>query len=293
MRRKFLVWLLPIVLLAGCIEFERQTMTYSYNPATDTLKIFQDYHGIFGADLTNSLSTEELTQFDTVMNSHRTFFFGNWVAEISHDQLREQLKQIQEAAKDGKLDPHEAHVETLLKLLVDNSKIENGRFYMDSSGKLSGVQRVTLTRGSKLIAAGNVGIRDAYMAEADDSATKPEDREIYLKSAEKQQDYIKLNGNQITVQVPATKRQYDELLSPDNAQKQIEQLKSSGGQFGYTNNQITASLGKAEDKETKLSMNFSAKPYTTNLVEIVKKRGLLVDSFDSERAAKEFTEPRK
>ena len=68
MRRKFLLWLLPIVLLAGCIEFERQTLTYSYNPATDTLKVFQDYHGIFGADTTNSLSNEELTQFDSVIN---------------------------------------------------------------------------------------------------------------------------------------------------------------------------------------------------------------------------------
>jgi len=288
MKSRLPLFFLALILLAGCIEFERQTVTYSYDAAHDTLKIFQDYHGIFGADSTNSLSTEELQQLDSVLNSQRTFFFGNWISEISHEQLGDQLKQIKESAKDGKLEPREAHLEALLKLLLDNSKIENGGFYIDSNKKLSGVQRVTLTGVSKLIAAGNVAIQDALEAEANDSTTKPEEREVYRKAAEKQQDCIKLDGNRITVQFPATKRQYEEWLSPNNGQKQVEELRKSGGQFGFTNDQVTVSIGQPADKQTSLSLSFSEKTYVTNLLEVVKKRGLVQEKYDPQAAAKVF-----
>jgi hypothetical protein len=74
MKRSFAFVFVPLFLLAGCIEFERQSVTYAYDAPTDTLKIFQNYHGIFGGDATNSLSKEELNQLDSVLNSQRTFF---------------------------------------------------------------------------------------------------------------------------------------------------------------------------------------------------------------------------
>ncbi len=138
MKRNFAFLFVPLFLLAGCIEFESQSVTYAYDAPTDTLKIFQNYHGIFGGDATNSLSDEELRQLDSVLNSQRTFFFGNWITEISHDQLREQLNHLkEEAAKESKPDPRNSNLETLLKLLVDHVRIENGGWYIDGDGKLA------------------------------------------------------------------------------------------------------------------------------------------------------------
>src|SRR5256885_3355843 len=57
-----LLALLPMLWLTGCLEFEDQTLTYRYDARTDTLRIFQDYHGIFGADDTSKMTAEEEEQ---------------------------------------------------------------------------------------------------------------------------------------------------------------------------------------------------------------------------------------
>jgi len=59
--------LLPILWLTGCLEFEDQTLTYRYDASTDTLRIFQDYHGIFGADDTAKVTDAEMEQLDSVL----------------------------------------------------------------------------------------------------------------------------------------------------------------------------------------------------------------------------------
>ena len=46
-----LVLVVCLALLTGCLEFERQTLTYRYDAKTDKLRIFHSYQGIFGADI--------------------------------------------------------------------------------------------------------------------------------------------------------------------------------------------------------------------------------------------------
>jgi len=289
MKRSFAFLFIPLFLLAGCIEFESQSVTYAYDAPTDTLKIFQNYHGIFGGDATNSLSKEELNQLDSVLNSQRTFFFGNWISEISHDQLREQLNQLkEEAAKESKPDPRYGNLETLLKLLVDHVRIENGGWYIDGDGKLSGIQRVTITGVSNLVVAGNLVIRDAYKDAADHCETNEPARAIYLKSIEQPREYIKFEGNRITVRLPATKTEYEEHVLAEGSRKQLEQFKKCGGQVNFKDNEIIASIGQPTDKQTTLTMSFSEKTYRTNLLQEVKKRGLIQEKLDPAGVARSF-----
>src|SRR5919198_2743031 len=85
--------LLPLALLTGCLEFGKQTMSYHYDKATDTLRIFQDYHGIFGEDAKGKpgegLSAEEQEQLESVLKGQRTFFFSNWIFEYNRQQIEE------------------------------------------------------------------------------------------------------------------------------------------------------------------------------------------------------------
>src|SRR5437870_8435677 len=254
MRHKvqLLAALFSVALLVGCIEFERQTLTYTYDAPTDTLKIFQDYHGIFGADDPHQPTSSELEQLDSVLKTQRTFFFGNWITEINHDQLRDLLKQFKdpEYQKQQKLEPPAAaNLETLVKLLLENVHIENGPFYLDAGGKLSAVQRVTITKTSKLIAAGNVAIRDWLNAKAGESETAAEEQRLYRKSAQQQQNYIKLDGNRLTVRVPATQAKFDKTVGDH---KQAEEFKKSGGSITFTNDEITLSIGRPADKLTSM-----------------------------------------
>ena len=84
-RSTFLV--VCLALFTGCLEFEQQTLTYRYDAKTDTLRIFQSYQGIFGADAKDGLSQDELAQLDSVLTGQRTFFFANWIFELESERF--------------------------------------------------------------------------------------------------------------------------------------------------------------------------------------------------------------
>ena len=137
--------LLPMLLLIGCLEFEDQTLSYRYDSGTDTLRIFQDYHGIFGADDTAKVTDAEMEQLDSVLKGQRTFFFANWILEYNREQLRELLEQLKDPQKRKEMklsEPASAGYEKLLTLALDNVRVENNGFYFDEIGRASCRERV-------------------------------------------------------------------------------------------------------------------------------------------------------
>jgi hypothetical protein len=141
--------------LTGCIEFDRQTMTYEHDAQADTLRIHQTYHGIYGADDVTQLSGKEREQLADVMKGQRTFFFANWIFELNVGAFKESLAS-EAIPKTNSLEEALRRAETnLLTLLVANVRVENGKFYLDDKGRPCGTQRVTIRNVSKLIAAGN------------------------------------------------------------------------------------------------------------------------------------------
>ena len=53
---------LGVLIWAGCIDFEKQTMTYRHFSEADMFVIWQQYEGLFGDSGKNGLSDEELEQ---------------------------------------------------------------------------------------------------------------------------------------------------------------------------------------------------------------------------------------
>ena len=85
-----------------------------------------------------------------------------------------------------------------------------------------------ITSVSKLVAAGNVVIRDTFKAEADKSETTPEQKQLYRKSTAQQQDYIKLDGNSLTVRLPVTREDYEHSTKGSgDMEKQAEEFKKA------------------------------------------------------------------
>lgn len=290
-RISLLVAFLCAGLLTGCIEFESQTVAYCHELASDTLKIYQNYHGIFGGDNSAKLTAEEQEQLDSVLNGQRTFFFANWISEISHNQLRDKLKKFKDPQyqTDQKLDAAAvSHLETLINLLLEHVRVENGSWYQNQQGKLAGVQRVTVRHVSKIIEAGNAVIRDALKSEAAAENTTLELKSLYSKSIEHQTNYIRLEGNRITVHFPATRQQFEEMTTADKTSEAIQLFKKQGGTVNFTNDTVMVSFGQAADKVTSLTMNVSEKKYSTNLLETIRKRSLLHSGSDPSLGKAEF-----
>ncbi len=295
-RHLFLVALVTaLTLLTGCIEFMDQTVTYSYDAKSDTLRIFQDYHGIFGADRGDGLSADETEQFDSVLKGQRTFFFSNWIFEFNAGLLREQLKNYNDPDQRKEMKKTPAVIEReeqLIFLLLDNVKVEDGPFYLDADGRLCGVQKVTVTKTSKIIASANEVIRDAYKAEAEKEETSPQEKAIFLKATERPKEFIKLEGNRLTVTLPVTREEYEKSFGGGaDAPKQVAEFRKSGGRASYENGEGTWSLGAVTDKLTSLTMSMSDKAYMPNMLAVARKRPGVQEKFDAKAAAGEFFGP--
>ena len=283
---------LSLLWLAGCLEFEDQTLTYRYDAKTDTLRIFQDYHGIYGAKDKSQLEEEEITQLDSVLKGQRTFFFNNWVSEFDKERLKELLGELKDPVKRKEGNEPEAVLvanEKLLMLAIDNVSVVNGRFYVDAKGRLSATQRVTVTQVSRLIAAGNVAISAALKTEAAKDSTSSEDKVSILKALQGPADFIRLEGNVLTVHFPMSRGAFDKTLTDeDSGARQWREFKRQGGKVSYANGQGTWAFGSPTDTATILTLPVFVGPYVTNAVAEVRKRAGIVEKFDASAAAKEF-----
>jgi len=287
--------LVPMLWLTGCLEFEDQTLTYRYDAGTDTLRIFQDYHGIFGADDAGKITDAEVDQLDSVLKGQRTFFFANWILEYNHDQLRELLQTIKDPEKRKEMQLTEtsiARYEKLLTLALDNVRVENNGFYFDAKGRLCGSQKVTVTQVTKLIAAGNDAVRELIKAEADRTEISAEEKSVLRKAATGREDFILLKGNVLTVRFPMTQGEFAKMVDPgsDNG-KQLTEFRRQGGSIAMTNDLVTFSLGSPTNVVTALTLPMATKPYVSNAVDAVRKRTSIRERFDASSAARGFLNP--
>ena len=278
--------------LTGCLEFEDQTLTYRYDASTDTLRIFQDYHGIFGADDTAKLTDPEVEQLDSVLKGQRTFFFANWILEYNREQLRDRLTELKDPEKRKELKQPEtalARYEKLLTLALDNVRVENNGFYFDAKGRLCGSQKVTVMQVTKLIAAGNDALREMIKAEAGKQETSAEDKAVLLKAEAGLGDFIQLQGSALTVRVPMTPREYAEMMDPGSSDARLlAEFRRQGGRITTTNDMVTFGLGVPTNAETTLTLPMAKKPYVPNAVDAVRKRASIREKFDPASAARAF-----
>jgi hypothetical protein len=285
----------PMLLLTGCLEFEDQTLTYRYDTGADTLRIFQDYHGIFGADDAAKITDAEVDQLDSVLKGQRTFFFANWILEYNADQLRELLVAIKDPEKRREMQLTEtssARYEKLLTLALDSVRIENNGFYFDAKGRLCGSQKVTVTQVTKLIAAGNDAIRELIKAEADRAEISVEEKAVLRKAETGREDFILLKGNALTVRFPMTPGEFAKMMDPgsDNG-KQLTEFRRQGGGITMTNDLVTFSLGAPTNVVTALTLPMATKPYVSNAVDAVRKRTSIRERFDASSAVRAFLNP--
>ncbi len=272
-----------LCVLNGCIEFEAQTLSYRHDLKSDTLYIFQHYRGIFGAKSgPDALGSEEALQLKSVMTGERTFLFNNWILEYNREALEQTVARPAGEIDESKT--YEAAIRKLCRLALDHVKVDNAGFYKDDHGRLCGAQRVTIRKVSELVPALNAVFLGVMAGQALDATGKnPEEVEAIRRFVAERRSLLTLDGNQIKICVPLSKKDFAEYLQS----AQGKSLQESEARLEHSNGVLTLQLGSREAERVSITLPFSESSYSGNAVSEAAKYGIK-DFFDHSKAADEF-----
>ena len=259
MLRKLLPFLALAFALTGCIEFERQTVTYEHDAKSDTLYIHQTYHGIYGADDVTQLSTQEREQLADVMKGQRTFFFANWIFELNVERFKEVLTGAVDPQTNSLEEAYRRAKTNLLVLLVANVRVENGKFYLTEKCQPCGTQRVTLRNVSKLLAAGNALMRKALEVEMKEKKTAAE-RELINASLARPEPFFTLTGQLIRFRFPLSTADFEKL---DEGEEKLRhffaEFARGGGAMSHEKGELHVRFGRADSTRETVTLPMAGK----------------------------------
>ena len=287
---RFFALLTVILALTGCIEFERQTLTYEHDAAADTLLIHQTYHGIYGAADLSQLSAQEQGQLADVMSNQRTFFFANWIFELNVKSFKETLTNNAEPETDLLKETQRRATTNMLALLVTNVCVENGEFYLNDEGRPCGTQRVTIRNVSKLLAAGNEATRRLWEVELKGDRAA-EERELIKASLARPEPFFSLAGQQINFRYPLARAEYDQLGAddPKHWKHLISEFIRQGGTMTHENGEIRLRFGRIDAKRETVTLPMAGKEnYRPNTVAHLREKYGVSGTFDPKQDAEAF-----
>ena len=279
---------------SACLEFEEQTMSYRYGKATDELRIFQDYRGIFGADAQGdagvALSDDEAEQLESVLGGRRTFFFGNWIFEYDGEALETLRESVSNPETSKVAAPDRPKLVRLLDLALKNVDIANGPFYVDGDGKLCGVQSVAVKDFSKIVAAVNECAPIFFQQVKEDEDVSPADLAAIAKfEKDPEAKLLWHDGNALRLTWPMSRATYDENLGTrSNDPKRMDEVRAAGIGIKFADDVATFSVGRAADEITSVTLDFSKVAYTPNALTAVRTKRKVKDGNDTAAAAKTF-----
>ena len=295
---KKLIACLAVLLLPGCIEFEKQTLVFRHYPETNTLVIWQHYEGIHGEDNEHDLSKKEREQLHSVVNGQRTFFFGNWITEYNAEDTGKFIAEEEASLKKGfasKLEADEARQILAFARMVRKSVIiKNGPFYLNQQKRLSATQHVTLNNAGKIIRDINAlfhmailqgnGIFDVFgnFEEGDPNI------ELLEKSAHAKMEYLTLKGQQLQFRWPMTAEHFHRGMREKSTAKLVELARKSGVTIQQKDNLLIITAGKLKAADTFVCIKLPDVAFQPNANGTVSKRYGLAKDFNPAKTRAKF-----
>jgi len=188
-----LLGLLLFALLAGCVEFEGQTILVRLDKATDTIHVRLIYHGIYAAKDETDPSEgvdEALKQLKTVVDrGTRFYFFDNWPLEAD----------VGPPAEGDEDKPGNA-------LLRPFTKVRNGRFFLDREGKLCAWQDLEISKASEFLQQANRFISLAVLTGQVDALKEADGttRRLVQEWMTKGEPWVVLDGKGAALRLPVS-----------------------------------------------------------------------------------------
>ena len=293
-----LIACLAVLLLPGCIEFEKQTLVFRHYPETDTLVIWQHYEGIHGEDNEHGLSKKEREQLHSVVNGQRTFFFGNWITEYNAEDTGKFIAEEEARLKKGFASKPEAdEVRQMLafaRMVRKSVIIKNGPFYLNQQKCLSATQHVTLNNVGKITRDINALFHMAILQsnrifdvfggfeEGDPNI------ELLEKSAHAKMEYLTLKGQQLQFRWPMTAEHFHRGMREKSTAKGVELARKGGVTIQQKDNLLIITAGKLKTADTFVSIKLPDVAFQPNANGTVSKRYGLAKDFNPAKARAKF-----
>jgi hypothetical protein len=266
---------------SGCIQFERQLLTYRHDPSSDTLRVYQTYVGVFGdgtaegtllsgASSSGSpvrhgegLNPDEQNQLLDAFAGQQTYTYTSWPS-LDFAEVR--------AEKAGL--PPEA-----VQVLLAGLHVSNGPFYLDAEGRLCAVQRITVTHISKVLAAFEAVVRSDFAK--DRGSRSAEQYALELRVAANPEPLVWLEGNRVTLRRPQLRENFE---SDD-----YDSLVHAGVEIAFADDTATFRFGRTDsDHELFAVLPDPGATYVGNAVAFVRERFGIAERFDAQADAARF-----
>jgi hypothetical protein len=278
---------LPAVLclpwLSGCLGFSAQSITYSHDAASDTLRVYEQYIGIQGEaeDDPPELTAAEENELLSAWFGEATFLLDPWI-DISLDDLRERYRDATPTA-DAISPAMRSSRRRLAELAASNVRIQNGPFFLDRQGRLCAIQRITVTKVAAIVDAFNEMARLESQDESCDDTRPAAARERAARAAASPLPALALTGNRITVRYPAAADEFDEVASKTT----LGRVLSGGGMARVIDGIAVVTFGSLGSERETLEVTLFP-TYRPNAVAFVRGRFGLAERFDPADDAARF-----
>ena len=200
--------------LAGCLEFDEQTISMEHDAATDRLIVVFQYKGLYAGE-----EVEKATRQLEEAIERRTVAFGdNWPFAFS-------VKEMREALNDPDEDMAEWPADFLAqaRALLDRVEVLHGGFYKDAEGRVCGTQVVTVRRAAETVPQVNAFINRAFLLAEERGELTDEEALPFIELARQGHEWLRLKGHSLIVSLPVSDQQmaegrrdmFDDMLNDD------------------------------------------------------------------------------
>jgi hypothetical protein len=283
--------------LGSCIDFEGQNLSYRYDQASDTLRIFIVYEAIFtsgaeGKAAERPLARDEKNQLESVVRGRRAFFFGNWLTEFDGKGFERDIADLRKKLEKTDAPDQRAWMKSDLEMYEAVNKairVQNGRFYLDDRGRLCGWQYVTISNVSGIVSRINNFARRKFAEIAYEMGESAPQR---LRDFAKKGECVRVDGNQVRIRFYRSYPKFVESRRNAIEKKEPFDIRTQDAVLNYDEPMVEVIFGRLGQKTTTLSRPAEGKS-SEILIKYVKEKYGLVPMPDLEKLRATFIETGK
>jgi hypothetical protein len=250
---------LLVALSAGCVEFEKQTVYFTFPKDRDEVHALVVYEGIRVDNDSNMALKEAKKQLsDFTDEKHAVFLGWPFVLDLTPQQT------------------DTAGEKQFKELVGKHVTIKNGAFYTRADGKLCGYQTLTVRDASKLVAGVNGMISEAMASGKPADSVDEASLDLLRRAARDKHAWVKLEPGRLSADVPMSSEMakrtrqgalgvdaFADILkaldTPAPPRQQLEQLKSTLSfwadnpwSFDQRRDRVVVSLGVGDGEPIRL-----------------------------------------
>jgi len=203
---------LALAVVAGCLEFDEQTVYFEYDRHRDTVLMIVNYGGLYAGkdgavgEGKDGAVGEGQDQLEETLKMHRAAFVSNWPFTWSSEEVRKQMTD-----PEGNNDLPKTVREKLARL-TELVTVLNGGFYTDAAGRICGAQVVVIEHATEAVNLINNALNASILADKADDPDKKrtEFEDLAVQYARRGGRWLDLDGNSLIVRIPATEKMVKE-----------------------------------------------------------------------------------